>query len=126
MRPEGPAFNHFYVQNLIYGTDGEWLNMDSVLKRLEWNIPDPISTEEDFQNELIKIQGTRIGADDEERDANKMRLLKDFIGKCNRWTDMVVDKLQNPTEEIDRYYHRTLTEDWRESPNHRTPRYKGY
>ena len=126
VRPEGPAFNHFYVQNLIYGTDGEWLNMDSVLKRLEWNIPDPISTEEDFQNELIKIQGTRIGADDEERDANKMRLLKDFIGKCNRWTDMIVDKLQNPTGEIDRYYHRTLTEDWKESPNHRTPRYKGY
>jgi len=119
IRPEGPAFNHFYVQNLIYGTDGEWLNMDSVLKRLEWNIPDPISTEEDFQNELIQIQGKNEGA-------NKMRLLKEFVVKCNEWTDKVVHDLQNPTGKIDRYYHRTLTDDWKESPNYHTPRYKGY
>ena len=125
IRPEGIAHNHFYVQNLIYGTDGEWLNYESVLKRLEWNIPDPISTEIDYRNKLIKIQGTSIGDNTEERDANKMRLLKDFVLECNEWTDMVVDKLQNPTEEINRYYHRGITDDWREQATYRTPRYKG-
>ena len=125
VRPEGKAFNHFYVQNLIYGTDGEWLNMDSVLKRLEWNIPDPISTEEDFRIELIKIQGTNIGATAQEKDANKMRLLQDFVVKCNEWTDDIVHELQNPTGEIDAYYHRRLADDWKQQATYRTPRYKG-
>ena len=54
-----------------------------------------------------------------------MRLLQDFVVKCNEWTDDIVHELQNPTGEIDAYYHRRLADDWKQQATYRTPRYKG-
>ena len=81
--------NHFYVQNLVY--DGErFLNLDSVMKRIQWNIPD-YTTQKEYEEKVNEIRDRISSLPKEERKPAFRALMEElFTIDEKEWTDKVV------------------------------------
>mgnify|MGYP003151876393 CR=1 FL=1 len=81
--------NHFYVQNLVYQDEG-FLNLDSVMERIQWNIPD-YTTQREYREKVNEIRDKVSQLPIDERKDEFKRLMREVFEKDEKeWTDKVV------------------------------------
>ena len=119
----------FYVQNLVYddmgGTD-EWLNWDSVMQRLAWNIPDPIH-ESEFEEKLDEIWSISPHNREDKKAKIDDALRNFFHNDEQEWTEEVIRKIKEEDAKPlkDKNWSKVGVQDWTHQRIPGTPQYRG-
>ena len=81
--------NHFYVQNLVYQNE-RFLNLDSVMQRIQWNIPD-YTTQREYREKVTEIRDKVSELPTDKRKDEFNRLMQEVFEKNEKeWTDEVI------------------------------------